>query len=55
MEPYEQLQRLLEDYAELKEHIKNTDRYFYERWKAGEFAIDRDIISMYPTIEQFFE
>lgn len=42
-------------YNEIKDEIRQKDKWFYERWKAGGFLVDEDIISMYPHIGQFVE
>ncbi len=46
---------LMSLYNELKHQIQNSDRNLYERWKAGGFLIDDDIISMYPNLTQVVE
>lgn len=48
-ELYEQLMDL---YADLKRDIRRKNPPFYERWKAGGFIVDEDIISMYPHLGQ---
>jgi hypothetical protein len=49
------IEELLDLYNEIKRDIKHKDKHFYERWKAGGFLIDNDIISMYPNIESFLD
>jgi len=51
-ETYDSLMSL---YNELKHQIQRSDRNLYERWKAGGFLIDDDIISMYPNLTQVVE
>lgn len=37
-------------YNDIKNEIRRKDKYLYERWKAGGFLIDEDIISGYPNL-----
>jgi len=39
-------------YEELKEEISRRDKNLYERWKAGGFVVDTDVLSMYPNLSQ---
>lgn len=41
-------EELMDLYEELKREIRNANPLEYERWKAGGFLIDPDIMSMYP-------
>ena len=47
----EHLDNLLIAYDELKQEVRRQDKNLYERWKAGGFIIDSDIVSGYPNIE----
>jgi hypothetical protein len=49
------LEEFLEAYDFLKRYIKGKDRHQFERWKAGGYIIDPDIMSMYPNLEQVLE
>lgn len=51
----QKIDELYELYDEIKQEIKRQDKYFYERWKAGGFLIDNDIISMYPILNTFVD
>lgn len=42
-------------YEELKENVRKADKNLYERWKAGGFLVDNDIMSMYPTLGEAVE
>lgn len=37
-------------YDKLKNHIRRENRPLYERWAAGGFLVDTDVMSMYPNI-----
>ncbi len=39
-------------YSAVKEEIRRTDKSLYERWKAGGFLVDDDIVSMYPALAE---
>ena len=45
----------MRDFRYFKDFIKSTNRAAYENWKAGGFLVDKDIISMYNTMEQAFD
>lgn len=49
------VEELLSLYNEIKREIKNKHPYWYERWKAGGFLVDNDIVSMYPCLENVLE
>ena len=42
-------------YNDIKNEIRRKDKYLYERWKAGGFLIDEDIISGYPNLSKCLE
>jgi hypothetical protein len=46
------IEELLEKFNEIKREIRDADKKLYERWKAGGFLVDGDIISMYPSLEK---
>lgn len=48
----EKLTLLLDTYTEIKHSVRKADANLYERWKAGGFLIDDDIVSNYPTIAE---
>ncbi len=58
-EQFEDLQdrvaNLMDLYEDIKHDIKHNDRHLFERWKAGGFCIDSDIMSMYPNLEAVVE
>lgn len=51
----EKLDLLLATYQEIKQAVRKADSYQFERWKAGGFLIDDDILSSYPNIEEVIE
>jgi len=51
----ENFDTLMECYENLKREIRNKDKHLYERWKAGGFLVDTDIMSMYPNLTQVME
>ena len=46
------IDQLLCLYGEIKEEIRRTDKSLYERWKAGGFLVDDNIVSMYPALQE---
>lgn len=48
----EKLEQMLDLFSQIKEEVRNRDKHLYERWKAGGFIVDNDILSMYPNVEQ---
>ncbi len=42
-------------YSEIKRYVRRKNKFLYERWKAGVFCIDNDIVSMYPYLEEVIE
>lgn len=49
-ELFEMYEEMIVLYVNIKRAIQNNDPHLYERWKAGGFIIDPDIISMYPDM-----
>lgn len=49
------IDRLLTAYTEVKRSVRTADARLYERWKAGGFIVDSDIVSHYPNIEEVIE
>ncbi len=47
--------KLSDAYNDFKEIVKTRDKYLFERWKAGGFLVDNDIMSMYPNAEEVFD
>lgn len=47
---YDLYDELIVTYNEIKKEVRRRDPREYERWKAGGFLIDGDIISMYPDL-----
>lgn len=39
----------------IKCRVKRIDKHLYERWKAGGFLVDDDIVSMYPNMSEVVE
>lgn len=39
----------------IKNEIRRDFPGLYERWKAGGFLVDEDIISMYPNMQNIYE
>lgn len=48
----EKMELVLDSYAAIKEEVRRKDPHLYERWKAGGFLVDGDIITNYPNLEQ---
>lgn len=48
-------EELSEAYESFKREVKSASPRLYERWKAGGFLIDPDIVSMYPNAHEVFE
>jgi len=51
----DKFENFLADYQEIKRQIRMEDPMLYERWKAGGFLVDNDIICMYPCLEGMLE
>jgi len=51
----QQFEDFLAQYQEIKRQIRMEDPTLYERWKAGGFLIDNDIVCMYPCVEGMLE
>jgi hypothetical protein len=47
--------QLMELFYELKREIKQKDTHLFERWKAGGYTVDPDVLSMYPNLGQVIE
>lgn len=51
---YEELLEMVNEFGDLydrfKAFIKEYDSHEYERWKAGGFLVDQNIVSMYPNM-----
>lgn len=39
----------------IKYRVQKVDKHLYERWKAGGFLVDDDIVSMYPNMSKVVE
>lgn len=49
-------EQLCNAYSEFKDEARRIlPRIEFERWKAGGFLVDEDILSMYPNIHQLIE
>lgn len=51
----EDFEKLTWLYASIKREVRQRDKHLYERWKAGGFCIDNDIVSMYPSLPEVME
>lgn len=51
----EQYEQFIELYNELKNRIRREEPSQFNRWKAGGFIVDDDIMSMYPNIVTILE
>lgn len=51
----DRFQEMMGLYEELKRDIRRADPHLYERWKAGGFLVDSDIVSMYPHMGEVVE
>ena len=54
-ETKEKCEELINLYLDIKNEIRRQEPRLFERWKAGGFLVNSDIISMYPTLEQVVE
>lgn len=43
-------EELMDRYQEIKREVRQRDPHLFERWKAGGFLVDEDIISSYPHL-----
>lgn len=50
----DKLSKLLDLFEEIKQELKVTNKDFYERWKAGGFAVTDEFFSMYPNLQKFY-
>lgn len=48
-------EEMMERYEELKRWVRGKNPHLYERWKAGGFLVDEDILSMYPHLGKVME
>jgi hypothetical protein len=59
MDEAEEMQTLCDEvydnFETLKTYIRQKDKNLFERWKAGGFIIDFDIVSMYHTLSECIE
>lgn len=46
---------MMKAYNAFKKLIRSKDKHLFERWKAGGYIIDDDIISMYPNATEVYE
>lgn len=46
---------LMDAYSNFKHLVRCEDKYLFERWKAGGYLVDEDIMSMYPNATDVFE
>ncbi len=51
----ESFEILMEGFNSFKELVRRKSNIAYERWKAGGFIVDSNIMSMYPNAEETFE
>ncbi len=51
----EELDLFCDLYDRIKREIKQKEPQFYERWKAGGFLIDGDVVSTYPIITEILD
>lgn len=51
----EQLETLMDAYNSIKSEVRRRNPHLYERWKAGGFLIDNDVLSMYPNLQEVVE
>jgi len=54
-EVQDDLAQLMELFNSIKRKVRLNDRHLYERWKAGGFLVDPDIVSMYPHLGEVVE
>lgn len=46
---------LYNSFERIKRFVRKSDSFLYERWKAGGFLVDQDIISNYPNLNQVID
>lgn len=46
---------MMDLYADLKHEMRQETPHEYERWKAGGFLVDDDILSMYPHLGKLID
>ncbi len=51
----EAYENLMEAYQSFKNELRHKDKHEFERWKAGGYIVDEDILSMYPNATKVFE
>lgn len=51
----EDFDKMMELYESIKRQIRQRDKHLYERWKAGGFLVDHDIVCMYPDLTEVME
>ena len=51
----EDFDKMMELYHFIKRQVRQKDKHLYERWKAGGFLVDNDIVSMYPDLTEVIE
>lgn len=54
-EVQEQYNEMMNLYTDIKRQVQQLDPHLYERWKAGGFLVDDDIVSMYPSLGSVVE
>lgn len=47
--------QLFTAFNNLKRFVRLKNESLYERWKAGGFLVDNNIVSMYPNAEEVLE
>jgi hypothetical protein len=55
MELQKQCDELYCLYNDIKNEVRRLNPHLFEKWKAGGFLIDTDIMSMYPHLESVVE
>ena len=43
------------DFDQIKRIVKEKDKHLYDRWAAGGFLIETNLVSMYPNIQEVLE
>ena len=51
----QQMEQCLDFMLNFKRLVSEINPHLYERWKAGGFMVDSNIISHYPNVEEVYE
>jgi len=52
---FQQIDELLCKFYELRNNLRDYDKYLFEKWKAGGFDISGEFVSVYPSLPEIAE